>query len=238
MSGSPGPVALPDRALVTGIVLAGGAGARFGAGRSKAWLTDAAGDTLLALALGSLVRVAHHLVVVAPANLPLPALQPARTPFGEDGPPGHVAVTAPDLAAGEGPLAGLVPGLELAASRFRSPLAFVLAVDMPRFAPTEFACLAAPLAARPEAVAVVPRTPRGLEPLFACVRPTAVAPAFRAAWERGERAVHAVFVGLGPALVELDTGDPAAWPGGPGRLRSINVPADLPAVLYGDRATT
>ena len=233
-----GPPAPPDRALVTGIVLAGGAGTRFGAGRSKAWLTDAAGDTLLSLALASLVRVARILVVVAPREVALPPLRVAATSPGDVEPPDHLAVHVPDLAAGEGPLAGLVPGLELAAGTFRSPLAFVLAVDMPRFTPGEFACLAAPLEARPGAVAVVPRTPRGLEPLFACVRPAAVAPVLRTAWERGERAGHGAFEALGPGLLALDTTDPAAWPGGPGRLRSINVPADLPAVLYGDGATT
>jgi molybdopterin-guanine dinucleotide biosynthesis protein A len=77
----------------------------------------------------------------------------------------------------------------------------------------------------------VPRTPRGLEPLFSYVRPGAVAPAFRAAYERGERAVHRAFQALGPGLVELDTSDPSAWPAGPGRVAGVNTPEDYARVF-------
>jgi molybdopterin-guanine dinucleotide biosynthesis protein A len=110
---------------------------------------------------------------------------------------------------------------------------------MPRFTPGEFAFLSAPLARAPGALAAVPRTPAGLEPLFACVRPGPVAAAFRAAWDAGERAVHAAFRTLDPdGLVEVDATDPAAWPGGPARLRSINRPGDLRSVLAeGDPGT-
>jgi len=227
---------LPPRRQAAGIVLAGGVGARFGAGRSKAWVTTAAGETLLEIALASLARVAARLYVAAPAGLALPS-PPAFAPTDDD-PSRPVPVRVDDLAAGEGPLAGLVPALERAAADGATH-AFILAVDMPRFSPAEFACLAAPLVRDPAAVAVVPRTPAGLEPLFSCVRPGPAATAFRAAWDAGERAVHVAFRTLGPGrLVELDAADPAAWPGGPARLRSINRPADLRSVLAeGDPGT-
>jgi molybdopterin-guanine dinucleotide biosynthesis protein A len=229
---------LPSRAEVAGIVLAGGAGRRFGAGRSKAWLTTAAGDPLLQVALASLVRVAERLIVAAPAGMRLPIPLPAPNELAGEDAPAFSTEVVHDLAADEGPLAGLVPALEQAMA-YGATRAFILAVDMPRFTPGEFARLAAPLERAPGAVAVVPRTPAGLEPMFSCVRPAPVATVFRASWDTGERAVHAAFRALGPdGLIELDTTDPAAWPGGPARLRSINVPADLPSVLAeDDRAT-
>lgn len=223
--------ALPPREEVAGIVLAGGAGSRFGAGRPKAWIETAAGDPLLQVALATLHRVAALLLVAAPEGLSLPSLRPAPGEMADGDSEGFRVVAVRDLAAGEGPLAGLVPALERAQAG-GATRAFVLAVDMPRFSAAELALLAAPLERDPKVVAVVPRTPSGLEPLFAYVRPQVVAPAFRAAWEAGERAVHRAFAALPPgALVELDAADPAAWPGGPGRLRSINTPADLRAVL-------
>lgn len=220
-----------DRGRVAGILLAGGAGSRFGAGRSKAWLTTAQGVPLFQVALASLVRVAQDVVYAIPEGVVVPDATPSPTEFVGEEPGPYRTRRVLDLAPDSGPLAGLVPALELVAAA-GAARAFILAVDMPRFTAAEFAFLAAPLDRTPDALAVVPRTPRGLEPLFACVRPAPVAIAFRAAWEAGERAVHAAFAGLGPAgLLELDTTDPVAWPGGPGRLRSINLPADLRAVL-------
>jgi molybdopterin-guanine dinucleotide biosynthesis protein A len=220
---------LPPRETVAGIVLAGGAGTRMGAGRSKAWLATADGDPLLHVALATLVRVAQRLIVAAPESVDLPAPLPSPRELGDDV-PGFAARRVFDLADGEGPLAGLVPALEHTAARGASR-AFILAVDMPRFSVKELSRLAAPLEARADAAAVLPRTPRGLEPLFSYVKPDVVAPVLRAAWDAGERAVHRAFLALGPALVELDTTDPRSWPGGPDRLRSINTPADLSAVL-------
>ncbi len=228
----------PERAQVAGILLAGGAGSRYGAGRSKAWLKTGSGVPLFQVALASLIRVAETVVYASPEGVALPDATPSRFEFGGEEPGPHRTLPVLDLVAGAGPMAGLVPALEMvvAAGAVR---AFILAVDMPRVPAAEFALLAAPLDRQPDAVAVVPRTPRGLEPLFACVRPAPVAIAFRAAWEAGERAVHAAFTSLGPGrLVELDTTDPVAWPGGPARLRSINLPADLRAVLEEDGPRT
>lgn len=179
------------------------------------------------MALATLARVAPCLVVAAPRGMRLPELLPAPGEFADDEEPaGFRCERVDDLAPEEGPLAGLVPALERAVERGASR-AFVLSVDLPRFTPAELACLAAPLAGRPGAVAVVPRTPGGLEPLLSCVKPDAVAPAFRAAYEGGERAVHRAFTGLGPGrLVELDTTDPVAWPAGPGRVAGVNTPED------------
>ncbi len=230
--------AAPARADVAGILLAGGAGSRYGAGRTKAWVPTSSGAPLFQVALASLIRVAQTIVYAAPEGLELPDALPSLAEFGDRMPEPHRVLRVNDLAAGAGPLAGLVPALEMVAAA-GATRAFILAVDMPRFSAGEFALLAMPLGRAPDAVAVVPRTPRGLEPLFACVRPAPVAIAFRAAWDSGERAVHAAFATLGPTgLVELDTSDPVAWPGGPARLRSINVPADLRAVLEEDAPPT
>ncbi len=193
---------------------------------------------LFRVALASLIRVAETVVVASPEGVALPDATPSLSEFVGEEPGPYRTLRVLDLAAGAGPLAGLVPALETVAAA-GAVRAFILAVDMPRFTAAEFALLAAPLDRAPLAVAVVPRTPHGLEPLFACVRPAPVAIAFRAAWEAGERAVHAAFTTLGPAgLVELDTTDPVAWPGGPARLRSINLPADLRAVLEEDEPRT
>ena len=144
-----------------------------------------------------------------------------------------------DLAAGEGPLAGLVPALERAAADGATH-AFILAVDMPRFSPAEFACLAAPLGPRPgggRGRAAHAGRPRAAVLVRASRPGGGGVPARRGTRASAPSTRRSAALGPG-GLVELDTTDPAAWPGGPARLRSINRPEDLRSVLAeGDAGT-
>jgi molybdopterin-guanine dinucleotide biosynthesis protein A len=204
------------------IILAGGPGARLGIGAPKAWAPAPGGVSLLGRALATARSVTPRVVVAAPAGLELPPLDPPAA-----GAPARPAERIDDLGGGGGPLAGLVPALEWAA-RQGMARAWIIAVDMPALTAGDLECLGARLEREPRAVAVVPRSPAGLEPLCSCVRPAAAAAAFRAAYDRGERSVQRVFAGLGPGrLVELDATDPAQWSGGADRLRSVNTPEDL-----------
>ena len=222
------------RAGAAGIVLAGGRGERLGLGMPKAWLKTPLGDPLLQMATATVSRVCTWIFVAAPRETSLPLPLPAPNAYADDEEdPSFTLERIVDLAFNEGPLAGLVPALERAAE-VGANRAWVLAVDMAPFSQEELERLPAALAGHPGAVAVVPRTARGLEPMLSYVLPAAVAPDFRRAWDAGERAVHRAFEALGSGrLVELDTGDPAAWPGGPDRLRSINSAEDY-RHLYGE----
>lgn len=226
-----------DRAArdgAAGIVLAGGSGERLGLGMPKAWLKTPLGDPLLQMATATVSRVCTWIFVAAPRDTPLPLPLPAPNAYAADeDDPSFKLERIVDLAVGEGPLAGLVPALERAAE-VGADRAWILAVDMAPFGQEELERLPAALAGHPGAVAVVPRTARGLEPMLSYIHPAAVAPDFRRAWDGGERAVHRAFAALGPGrVVELDTGDPAAWPGGPDRLRSINTAEDYRRIYGG-----
>ena len=217
-----------------GIVLAGGLGERLRLGMPKAWVKTPLGDPFLQMATATVSRVCTWIFVAAPLEVPLPMPLPAPNAYADDeDDPSFELERIVDLALNEGPLAGLVPALERAAE-VGADRAWILAVDLPPFGEEELECLPAALAGHPGAVAVVPRTARGLEPLLSYVHPPAVAPVFRRAWDGGERAVHGAFAALGPGrVVELDTADPAAWPGGPDRLRSINTAEDYRRVYGG-----
>jgi molybdopterin-guanine dinucleotide biosynthesis protein A len=225
-----------ERAGAAGIVLAGGRGERLGMGRPKAWLETPLGAPLLQVATAIVSRVCTWILVVAPREVALPLPLPAPSVYADDeDDPSFSLERIFDLAPDEGPLAGLVPALERAVV-LGADRAWILAVDMPPFTQDELERLPAALAGHPDAVAVVPRTARGLEPMLSWVRPAQVAPVFRQAWDAGERAVHRAFEALGPGrLVELDAGDPGAWPGGPARLQSINTAEDLARVYGAER---
>lgn len=224
------------RAGAAGIVLAGGRGERLGLGRPKAWLETPLDVPLLQVATATVSRVCTWILVAAPREVPLPLPLPAPNAFAEDEDDASFTLERIfDLAPDEGPLAGLVPALERAVA-LGADRAWILAVDMPPYGEEEMERLPAALAGHPDAVAVVPRTPRGLEPMLSYVLPAAVAPVFRRVYEAGERAVHRAFEALGPGrLVELEANDPIAWPGGPERLRSINTVEDLRRVYGAQR---
>jgi molybdopterin-guanine dinucleotide biosynthesis protein A len=194
------------------IVLAGGRGTRLGAGTPKANVRIGE-ETLLERALAVATGAgAGLLLVVAPASLALDAF------------PGAERVA--DLDEDGGPLAGLVPALARA-DEAGAAEAWCLAVDLAWLRPADLVVLARALGARPDRTAVVPAGPRGLEPQAAAVRPALAAPAFRAAYAAGERALHRAYEGLGAGLVRLPVDDPDAWPGGPAVLAGVNLPADL-----------
>lgn len=131
------------------------------------------GVPLVLRVAGRLSRVAHP-VILAPGA-------PGRL-----GDLGYQEVA--DAVPGEGPLAGLVAGLEA------SPhlLTAVVAVDMPLASPEVFRLLAA---LRGEEDAVVPVTADGPQPLHAVYARSAL-PALRAALAGGRLALRAALEGL------------------------------------------
>ncbi|MGH7726160.1 MAG: molybdenum cofactor guanylyltransferase [Candidatus Eiseniibacteriota bacterium] len=201
-----------------GVLLAGGKGSRLGPGSPKA-LRPFAGSTLLLRAAALLAPRVEWLWVAVPPSFPLPLGQWDRVD---------------DLAYEAGPLAGLVPGLERAAAA-GAEVALVLAVDLPDIRSVHFDRLVAALSpvdgpdgtrmAVPPA-AVLPRTPRGIEPLVGAYRPVYCAPVLRAAWNRGERAVHRAISEIGGRLTLLDATKEDVWPGGAATLESLNTTED------------
>lgn len=202
--------------LRAGIVLAGGQGTRLGPGPPKA-LRAFAGSSLLERATDLLAGRVDRMFVAAPLSFPLP-LGPWKR--------------VDDLSLEGGPLAGLVPALERAAAA-QCDTAIAIAVDLPLIRGEHLDLLLAALepvdgpdglrASFPPA-AVVPRTPRGIEPLVGAYRPVYVAPILRAAWNRGERAVHRALSEIGGRLLLVDA--LGVWPGGASTLESINTPED------------
>jgi molybdopterin-guanine dinucleotide biosynthesis protein A len=123
-----------------------------------------------------------------------------------------------DIEQGEGPLAGLVPGLEAATT----PYVAVVAVDMPNASAPVFRLLAERASGHD---AAVPRTEDGVQPLHA-VYATAAAARLRASFEGGVRSVRQALGALDLVVVE-----PAEWSGvdPAGRFAvNINRPGDLP----------
>jgi molybdopterin-guanine dinucleotide biosynthesis protein A len=124
-----------------------------------------------------------------------------------------------DVEQGEGPLAGLIPGLEAATT----PYAAVLAVDMPDASALVLRLLAERATGHD---AAVPRTDDGLQPLHA-VYATAAAPRLRASFEGGVRSVRHALGALDVVVVEppeWSAADPAGM-----FARNLNRPEDLPA---------
>jgi molybdopterin-guanine dinucleotide biosynthesis protein A len=139
--------------MPAGIVLAGGRSSRMGA--PKAWL-EWHGSTLLRRTCGLVARgTGGPVVVVRALGQELPAL------------PGSVRVVD-DAREGQGPLQGLLAGLEAVADE----LAFVASTDMPFLHPR---FVAAVCAAARDADAAAPRIGGFGQPLAAAYR-TALAP--------------------------------------------------------------
>jgi molybdopterin-guanine dinucleotide biosynthesis protein A len=193
---------LSDRGPI-GIVLAGGAGARLGAGRPKA-LVELAGATLLARAVLTLEEVCVEVVVAAPATLALPGCRAPRVD---------------DPAGAAGPLAGIVAAVRAHPGRG----AIVLGVDFPLVTP---AFLRALIARRGSHHAVIPAPGGRAQPLAAVYAAAALAH-LAARFETGERAVTAATAGLD--AVRPDDAALAAITGGKDALLNVNTPADLAA---------
>jgi len=120
----------------------------------------------------------------------------------------------PDPVEGIGPLAGILAGLKEA----RFDPVFVLACDIPG---VDRGFVGGLIAAAEGFDAAVPRTSKGLEPLLAVYRKTAIGPIERLL-AAGKRSVLDLFPLIRANI--LDIGDPA-W------LRNINTPDEYEAFL-------
>lgn len=121
--------------------------------------------------------------------------------------------TRADAWPGEGPLGGLVVGLE----QVRSPIAVVLACDLPRLTADVVADLVAQLESV-DADAVVPVVDGRPQPLAAAYR-TTVAPALRGRFEAGERSLRG-----GLAAIRVHE---LAWYLDPVPFLDVDTPDDL-----------
>lgn len=136
-------------AHLTGVVLAGGLGSRFGSPKATASLAD---RPLLVYPVEALRGVAERVVVVAKADTELPDLAER---WDEPDEPRH-------------PVAGLTYALECAAGAI-----LVVAADMPFVTSDVLRLVSAEL--RPDVAAAVARSPHGPEPLLAAYSPAALA---------------------------------------------------------------
>jgi molybdopterin-guanine dinucleotide biosynthesis protein A len=162
---------------LTGLVLAGGGSRRMGDDKA---LLDVDGRPLVHHVALRLAAVCAR-VLIAPGTRPLPGLPWAQVD---------------DHVPGEGPLAGIIGGLEVAST----PLVAVVAVDMPRVDPAVLVTLAD---AWDGGVAVVPVAAGRAQPLHA-VYAVAGLPHLTAAFAEGERSVSRVLRRVGAVFVDID----------------------------------
>lgn len=179
-----------------GVVLAGGRGSRMG-GRSKA-AVPLAGRPLIARPVAALAGVCAAVAVLAKADTQLPPLPPGVERWTEPDEPRH-------------PLIGIAFALECAPGAV-----LACAGDMPFVTVAALRALIAEARARPEAKAVVARTPRRIEPLLAIYRRACLAD-LRAA--PPDVALARTVEALAPVLVPV----PAE------AARSVNTPRELAA---------
>lgn len=191
-------MAPPSRSQITGLVLAGGRGARMG-GADKGWVVHD-GEPLVATVLR---RIAPQVgSVLVSANRNVDAYQ-ALAEVVTDADAGLALEPFP------GPLAGVLAGLQRASS------------DWVALAPCDAPALPADLVERlanalGSASAAYPVAAARKQPVFALVH-RSNAPALRAFLHSGGRAMHRWFETLGAVEVPFD--DASAF-------RNINAPAD------------
>ena len=197
-----------------GVLVAGGAGARLGAGSPKA-LVALGGMTLLERTARTLASVCDELVVAAPAALALALPTSLRTRTG--GTPRRID----DRPGARGPLAGMVAGLS--ASPFER--AVVLGVDFPFMEPAFLEAMLERLDAGPSAPRAVVPAPGGIaQPLAAAYAPLTVA-ILAARHAEGEAAPSR---GLAWLTVRwLGDAELERMPGGPSCLFNLNTPEQL-----------
>ena len=190
---------------VTAVVLAGGRSSRFGSDK-LAFEID--GRTMLDLAVAAVGAVTSRVVLVLAPGVEMPlALASADAE--------HVH----DPMAFEGPLAALAAALGV----IETPVALVVAGDMPRMVPAVLRRLASTVGADRPAVNL--EVPRRVQPLPMAISVEAARPAVAALLERGERSLRALLTELGaasiPAPVWLSL-DPAG-----ATILDVNRPGDL-----------
>ncbi|QXD16271.1 molybdenum cofactor guanylyltransferase [Rhodocaloribacter litoris] len=162
-----------EKESVTGLILAGGTGRRFGSDKARAVV---AGRPMIE-------RV--YRVVAPVAGTVLLSVRPGQEDYGLP------VRRVEDPVEGAGPLAGLLAGLEAA----ETPWLLAVACDLPFLSEDILRTLLA--ACRPGLDAVVPRTPDGrLHPLCAAYA-TTVRPVVAEQLAAGRRALHALLDRLG-----------------------------------------
>lgn len=197
------PAPLDD---LTGIVLAGGRSARFGADKLAAELD---GRPLLHHAIAAVAAVASRILVVA-------------APDGVPAIPDELAANV-EVVRDPGPFGGPLVGLATALAATATPIAIVVGGDMPRLHPLVLRRLAA--SASPARPAVHLEVPGRIQPLPMALDADGARVAAAAVLARGERSLRAFLRALGataiPAPVWL-----ALDPSG-GTIADIDRPADL-----------
>ncbi len=196
----------PSAGRATGIVLAGGRSTRFGADKLAATYR---GQPLLHHALRRLGEVCGEVVLVVAPGAPMPAL-----PDGVDVRMVH------DAREGEGPLAGVLAGLE----GVMTDLAVIAGGDMPELSPAVIGEMLR-MAADAPADAVALQDGDRFRPLPCVVRTSparAIAGDLLAA---GERSLRALLSRLDPRL--LDEATWTALDSTRGSLFDVDEPADL-----------
>lgn len=196
-----------------GVLVAGGAGSRLALDVPKA-LARLGGVTLLERALAILAPVCDGIVVTGRAGLDLPLPAAVATPRGA-----RPVRRADDPAGTNGPLAGIVAGLE--STGFDR--AIVLGVDLPFVEPAGLAGLLERLPGHDAVVPVPGGFPQPLAAAYAASATAILGSSLRA----GERSPTRALAMLD--VISLDDDALAALPGGPGSFFNLNTPADLAA---------
>ena len=196
--------AVPMLDDVTAVVLAGGRSSRFGSDKLS---FEIDGRTMLEHAVAAAAAVTSRVLLVVAPGGELPA---SLTSTGVE--------VVHDRMAFEGPLAAL--GAALAA--IDTPVALVVAGDMPRMVPAVLQRLASTVGTDRPAVNL--EVPRRVQPLPMAISVEAARPVVAALLKRGERSLRSLLAEMGaasiPAPVWLSL-DPA------GRtILDVNRPAD------------
>jgi molybdopterin-guanine dinucleotide biosynthesis protein A len=164
------------------------------------------GRSLLQRAVDAVSQVAGRVVLVGAPGRPLPPVTSAKA-----------LVSVQDATEGEGPLAGIIAGLEAA----EAPVALLVGCDQPFMQPALLALLAEE--ARTYS-AVLPLLDGQSQPLCSAVRLEAL-PRVRAIFEAGERAARILAALPGVRLLpeaEWRDADPEGW-----SFFGVNTPDEL-----------
>lgn len=170
---------------VDAIVLAGGAGRRFGSDKLAVVLDD---RPLLHHALEACAAVADRIVLVVAPDAPLPELPASLN--------GRIVVARDEESFG-GPLAGLAAGL---GAVIDADLALVVGGDMPTLDPQVLRLLVARASEDPSCDAVTLESDPPV-PLPMVIRPPAARPVARARLDANRRSLRALLDELRPAVV-------------------------------------
>lgn len=192
LAGTIVPVMTPTETLpVTGIILAGGRSTRFGSDKASALL---AGRPLLEWVVSAVSAVCNPVIVVASPGQELPRLT-GNPPIR------RIDDVAPDL----GPLAGLVGGLDAAASEF----CFATSCDAPLLRPEAVTFLRDSIGDHDIAC---PEVDGRLQPLVALYRRRTCLPVFEQCVARRHLRLTDAFAGLDVCVIpeeRIREADPA-----------------------------